>query len=164
MGKRSDIYERRERDFYPTPPEAVVPLVAQMRPVPFIEPCVGDGALVRSLKKYDFKCVGEFDLPTDVCTTQYNISNAEYFITNPPWDRRILHPTIENLRRQLPTWLLFDADWAHTVQAKEHMKYCSKIISVGRIKWIANSKHTGKDNCAWYLFEKYPVATIFIGR
>jgi len=24
---------------------------------------------------------------------------------------------------------------------------------VGRVKWIPDSKMTGKDNCAWYLFD-----------
>ncbi len=163
MGKRSE-YVRREKDFYPTPPEAVIPLVGHMRPTQYIEPCVGDGALVNALASHGFDCVGQYDLPTDVCTTQYKLGTANYFITNPPWDRRILHPTIENLRRQLPTWLLFDADWAHTVQAKEYLKYCEKIISVGRVKWIAESKHTGKDNAAWYLFVKYPTVTTFVGR
>jgi hypothetical protein len=53
-----------------------------------------------------------------------------------------------------PTWLLFDADWAHTKQSTPYMAYCAKIVSVGRVKWIEGSKMTGKDNCAWYLFDK----------
>ena len=30
------------------------------------------------------------------------------FITNPPWDRKVLHPLIVHLSDQAPTWLLFD--------------------------------------------------------
>lgn len=165
MGKRSSIYERRERDFYPTPPEAVVPLAGYLQSNShYIEPCAGDGALIRALNHYGHHCVAQYDLPVDVRTTQYDTQGVHCFITNPPWNRQILHPTIDNLRRQLPTWLLFDADWAHTVQAKEYIKYCMMIISVGRVKWIAESKHTGKDNAAWYLFVNNPTVTTFIGR
>ena len=45
------------------------------------------------------------------------------------------------------------------------MKLCAKIISVGRIKWFGNM--TGKDNCAWYLFQRpsHPKGTTkFFGR
>lgn len=71
---------------------------------------------------------------------------------------------IECFRNLLPTWLLFDADWAHTKQASEYLKYCSKIVSIGRVKWIPDSKMTGKDNCAWYLFNKDPQEIVFYGR
>ena len=42
------------------------------------------------------------------------------------------------------------------------MEMCHKIVSVGRIKWFGNM--TGKDNCAWYLFDKKVNNTIFFGR
>ena len=42
MGKRSD-FERVERDFYPTPIEAVMPLVPHLPKTGlFAEPCAGD--------------------------------------------------------------------------------------------------------------------------
>lgn len=164
MGKRSE-FVRREKDFYPTPPEAVKPLLPYLNPhTRYIEPCVGQGHLVEALAAHGHECIGQYDLPVDVCTTQYNLNGADCFITNPPWDRSILHPAIENLRCQAPTWLLFDADWAHTKQASNHLKYCHTIISVGRVKWIAESKHTGKDNAAWYLFVGKETETFFVGR
>ena len=47
MGKRS-AFERRAGDAYPTPIEAVLPLIPHLRGVRnFAEPCAGDGALVR---------------------------------------------------------------------------------------------------------------------
>ena len=50
MGKRSD-YERVERDFYPTPWQAVEPLVPHLpKNFAFAEPCAGDGALVRHIE------------------------------------------------------------------------------------------------------------------
>ena len=42
------------------------------------------------------------------------------------------------------------------------MHMCNKIVSVGRIKWFGNM--AGKDNCAWYLFDKKVNNTIFFGR
>jgi len=60
--------------------------------------------------------------------------------------------------------LLFYADWMHTKQSIPYMPYCHKIVSVGRVKWIPGSKSVGKDNCAWYLFDKHEAETIFYGR
>ena len=94
--------------------------------------------------------------------TEEELIEADYIITNPPWDRKILHPMIEFFSPKRPTWLLFDADWMHTKQSVPYMTMCSKIVSVGRIKWFGNM--TGKDNCAWYLFDKEVNNTIFYGR
>ena len=50
MGKRSD-FERVERDFYPTPWQAVEPLVPHLpEEFAFAEPCAGDGALVNHIE------------------------------------------------------------------------------------------------------------------
>ena len=84
--------------------------------------------------------------------------NIDCFITNPPWDRKVLHPLIVHLAMQAPTWLLFDADWIHTRQASPFMPSLVKMVSVGRVKWIADSPFTGKDNCAWHLFNVRNVA------
>jgi hypothetical protein len=62
VGKRSD-FERRERDFYPTPYEAVLPLLPHLpERVRFIEPCAGDGRLVRHLERHGHHCIDAFDL------------------------------------------------------------------------------------------------------
>ena len=90
-------------------------------------------------------------------------SSAEFFITNPPWSRPMLHALIEHLAGIKPTWLLLDADWAHTRQAVPYLKYCQRIIAVGRVKWIPGSLHTGKDNACWYLFSRYPGYEIWSG-
>ena len=78
----------------------------------------------------------------------------DYIITS--FNDRTLH---------IPTWLLFDADWAHTKQSAPYMTSCVKIVSIGRVKWIEDSKMTGKDNCAWYLFDaNHNSPTEFYGR
>ena len=46
MGKRSD-FERKPRDFYPTPREAIEPLIPHLPETGlFAEPCAGDGRLI----------------------------------------------------------------------------------------------------------------------
>lgn len=109
-------------------------------------------------KASDIEDRGAFDKPfaiDQVDAMTLTKCHADCFITNPPWTRTILHPLIDHLSNIAPTWLLFDADWMHTVQAKTYLKRCVKIVSVGRVKWIAGSKHTGLDNAAWYLFSRW---------
>jgi hypothetical protein len=175
VGKRSS-FERIPRDFYPTPAEAVVPLVPHLATgVHYLEPCVGDGALIMHLSDHGILFTDAWDIEprgwgdkADATTQTYpeaSIARATHFITNPPWSRDVLHPIILNLSRQLPTWLLFDADWMHTRQSTPFMPYLRKIVSVGRVKWIPDSKMTGKDNCCWYLFDQTNDApTQFVGR
>jgi len=177
MGKRSN-FERRERDFYPTPYEAVLPLLPHLDDETFFdEPCAGNGALALHLEKHGHICVWASDIKPQpslsnllkIYQRDYRLadqqSGADYFITNPPWDRKLLHPMISFMSLLRPTWLLFDADWMHTKQSSDLIKYCHKIVSVGRVKWISDSKMTGKDNCAWYLFDKsIAQQTVFFGR
>ena len=176
MGKRSN-FKRKPRDFYPTPYEAVIPLLPHLKDnIAFIEPCAGDGALINHLFESGKArtCLFACDLePKDDFIIKMNALDFEWkdsqrydltIITNPPWDRKILHPMISHFRQIAPTWLLFDADWAHTKQSAEFMPYCHKIVSVGRVKWIPDSKMTGKDNCAWYLFDINEAPTVFYGR
>lgn len=177
MGKRSN-YERRPRDFYPTPIAAVEPLIPHL-PYTFeyIEPCAGDGRLIDHIDELTGGA-GTLLVATDIEPRRSDILPANalqlevdqydpetYIITNPPWDRTILHPLIEKFMHTCKTWLLFDADWMHTKQSAIYMTYCKKVVSVGRVKWIENSKGQGKDNCCWYLFDiEQKGPTEFYGR
>lgn len=160
MGKRSN-FERNPRDFYRTPEAAVLPLIKHLDACySFVEPCAGDGALLDILLSNGLPCVGAFDihpLRGDVAygdaTTDLAPIGCDCYITNPPWDRKVLHPIIRNLAAHRPTWLLFDADWMHTKRATEFLPWLVKVVSIGRVKWIPDSKMTGKDNCCWYLFD-----------
>lgn len=163
MGKRSN-FERVERDFYPTPLEAVRPLIPHLpKSFLYVEPCAGKGDLIRHIKELtkgggqmvhacDIEWPGPHMGISEGSYEHYTGNDADFFITNPPWSRDILHPLILHLSDLAPTWLLFDADWMHTKQAIPYLKRCEKIVSVGRVKWIPDSKTTGKDNCCWYLF------------
>ncbi len=176
MGKRSN-FDRIERDFYPTPEEGFLPLISHLPKQKFYytEPCAGDGALVKWITKHT-KGVGMTH--SDIVPKQSWIQKKDMFrvsipptgrqsfvITNPPWNRKILHPMIDHFALQCPTWLLFDADWPHTKQSQPYMDWLVKIVSVGRLKWIPDSKMTGKDNCCWYLFDATnKEVTQFYGR
>lgn len=167
MGKRSH-FKRRPQDAYSTPYKAVLPLLPHLtKPSRFVEPCAGEGALIRHLEHHGHYCIERYDIQTgtDARSTQYGGEmGPELIITNPPWDRPILHEIIENCRNQAPTWLLIDADWKHTIQARRHLEYCSLVVPIGRVKWIPDSPHTGKDNCAWYLFGVRRCQTVFVPR
>jgi hypothetical protein len=170
MGKRSD-FERIPRDFYPTPAEAVVPLLAHLAPQStYIEPCAGDGALIDHLAAAGHTCLFASDIePRADGIHERDALHLKLigsmFITNPPWDRKVLHPLIGHLSRMGPTWLLFDADWMHTRQSAPFMPLLRKVVSVGRVKWIPDSPFTGKDNCCWYLFDAHSESPAhFVGR
>ena len=61
---------------------------------------------------------------------------------------------IEHFMQIAPAiWSLHDADWSHTHQAAPFLDMCSDIVSVGRMRWIPGSPHTGKDNVSWYRFD-----------
>ena len=42
-------------------------------------------------------------------------------------------------------------------EAAPFMASCSDIVVIGRVKWIEGSKHTGKDNHAWYRLDAHPL-------
>lgn len=164
MGKRSDFPKIGKDAYMTTDPRAVRPLLDyyQNSYFTYYEPCVGNGDLVNLLTPIG-KCVGSSDTEMDARKYQYE-TDAKYFVTNPPWTREILHPIIENLRTQLPTWLLFDSDWMFTAQSSPYMQYCKLVLPIGRLKWIPGTTDVGKDNCAWYLFVDYKVTCTFIPK
>jgi hypothetical protein len=167
MGKHSD-FARTEKDRYQTPAKAVEPLLRWLRPnTRFIEPCCGDGALASFLEAHGHRLIGGFDWPKDARSAHYGVEPGELFITNPPyWGRpEDLHPLIENLSNQAPTWLLLPSDWLFNRSSCTLTRRLRRIIAVGRVKWIPGSQHTGKENAAWLLFS-YPVKRpgFFVGR
>ena len=170
MGKRSD-FDRQPRDFYPTPVKPVQALLPYLEYATFDEPCAGNGALVRHLlaaghvlgSAYDIEPQADWIHTGDALNA--TTCESECFITNPPWRRDILHPLITRLSDIAPTWLLIDAGWLFTLQSAPFMERVHKIVAVGRVKWIPDSPHTGKDDAVWILIDKpNPGSTEFIGR
>lgn len=179
MTKRNDTFEKKPRDFYPTPKEGVLPLLPHLETNYYIfaEPCAGKLDLAQhicqlsSLGCYwasDIQGIDEDGLfvpSMDALElSEEELEGCDCIITNPPWSWDPLEKMIVHFRNLRPTWLLLSADIAHNKRMGQHMKYCEKIVSIGRLKWIPDSKHSGLDNCAWYLFQKDPCTTTFIGR
>jgi hypothetical protein len=162
MGKRSSFEPIPLQKYY-TPYSAVLPLLPHLPDaVRFIEPCAGDGRLIRHLEKHGHSCVYACDIAPegegieqrDVLLGKLELPPCDMIITNPPWEREVLHRMIDVFIEHAETWLLFDADYVHTVQSAPYMQHCKKTISVGRVQWIEGSKTSGMDNCQWYLFGK----------
>jgi len=174
MGKRSD-FKRRSNDFYETfDARAVAALLPHIPPrTRFVEPCAGRGVLLDQLVARGHEAVLACDIEPgreDVWKADaldLKVTDAfDCFITNPPWTRQLLHPMIINLSDQAPTWFLFDADWMHTKQAAPFRNRLRRVVSVGRLRWMPGTTMDGKDNCAWYLFDR-PSArdhALFYGR
>ena len=156
-------FRRRKNDAYDTPPEPVLPLLRHLGGwCTFSEPFAGKGALVHTLTGHGYSCISSSDIapraPGIDKKDALSITEtaADFFISNPPWTRRILHPLILHLSEIAPTWLLFDSDWMHTKQAVPYLKRCQRIVSVGRVSWMFNGKG-GMTDCAWYLFGCYDI-------
>lgn len=176
MGKRS-AFKRRDKDTYDTfDPRAVARLAPHLPAgVRYWEPCAGKGDLVRGLAEHGHECVVATDLQPRaegiyrldaMATTRADVDATcvSHIITNPVWSRPLLHRMIWHFMNLRPTWLLFDADWFHTTQASmakgagvhsasELRKHCAKVVCVGRLRWIEGTVMSGKDNCAWHLFD-----------
>lgn len=182
MAKRSD-FKRVERDLYRTfDKRAVAPLMPHIEAVnEFAEPFCGHGDLVAQLQDHPERgvfCCWKSDIEpmADLSfglacnkmdfrqVTAEHIEHADAVISNSPWQRGILHEVIDHFRVMKPLWLLLDSNWMFTKQAAPYLRYCEKIVTVGRLKWIPGTKDDGKDDCAWYLFKSYECETKFYGR
>jgi hypothetical protein len=110
--------------------------------------------LVRHLELHGLRCAYAGDISTGrdaLALEQYG--DADVIITNPPYHRPLMHALIQHFMRLLPTWLLLETDWASTKQASPFMPCCSDIVSVGRLRWIAGTTMSSKENFAWYRFD-----------
>lgn len=177
MGKRSN-FARRSKDKYRTfDPRAAAALAPHLPwGCRFWEPCAGAADLITNLQQYGPECVVATDISPE-CEGVYRLdalqatasdvdaTGATHIITNPVWSRPLLHAMIAHFSAIRPTWLLFDADWVHTAQARPYLPSLRKIVSVGRLIWIEGTTTSGKDNCAWHLFDQRGSGPAeFIGR
>lgn len=168
MSKRRPGLEPRERDDWPTPALAAVPLLRLLKPYTrFIEPCCGAGELVGHLERAGHICAGFYDLPVDARTASYPIEPDTIFVTNVPWRRQFgMNDIIANLSDQAPLWALLYANWLFTSQATPCLPRLRAIAVIGRVKWIPDSKYSGMENSCWCLFDRPQpgVAIQFVGR
>lgn len=174
MSKRSS-FEKIPKDFYATTdPKAIPPnFVECVRGKRYAEPCYGEGDLEDLLMdvavcrwRSDIRDTGNCKLWDAMCLSEHELGHCDVIITNPPFSRDLLLPMIDHFISLKPTWLLLPADMMHNRYFSGYMKSCSRVISVGRIKWFKDSKHTSTDNFAWFYWPQggAPTGTIFFTR
>ena len=177
MGKRSN-FARKALDTYDTPNAAVAPLLPHLPPkTRFIDPCAGAGDLVEHLIDAGHVFNAGYDLQPRADYIRQAIFWPPTVAPSRPKTSTLHHQSCRGsgsafasddrpLRSfDRPPGLLIDANWMFTAQAEPFLRYCSKIVTVGRVRWIPGSTMTGKDDCAWFLFEPEPVMfTQFIGK
>lgn len=164
MGKRSPGLPQRPRGFWPTPFEAVKPLVPYLPPVAdWIEPCAGAGDLIRHLSALWplGRCRAAYDLVPQAEGIEQGDARAldhrpDLFITNPPWPvtGKRGDPAmsiIVHLMGLAPCWMLLPWDFAANAYFREVRASCVDVVPIGRVSWLGNGQG-GKDNAAWYLF------------
>ena len=169
MSKRTPGLPQRPRGFWPTPREAVVPLIPYLPPrAPYGEPCAGDGAMIGHLADLwpDGRCVWASDLAPqapdieelDVADIDPDLAyEVQLWITNPPWPvgGKRGDPALSIIRQLTaiaPTWALLPWDFAANAYFREVAPMCAEIVPIGRVSWLGNGTG-GKDNCAWYRFD-----------
>lgn len=177
MGRRSD-FARRDRDFYPTPKEAVEPLIPHLPDkFTFAEPCAGDGRLIDHIADLFPSSFCKF--ATDVEPQRHGIAkldardaiycDVDLVITNTPWPRpggcgEPVISFINQLTLSAPTWLLLPAAFKENAYFAKVQDICRLYVAVGRISWEGNGVK-GKDDCGWYLFDrKNRTPMQFVGR
>ena len=176
MGKRSDfgrIPKDKYRTFDPKAGRALAPFLSPGQR--YWEPCAGARDLVDQIKGYGPECVLASDIAPDcervkkidaltIKVSTLNRCGVTHIITNPPWSRPILHQMIPHFASMRPSWLLFDADWAFTKQAAPFLPMLARVVAIGRLRFIPGTTMSGKDNCAWYLFDaRHTGHTEFVG-
>ena len=185
MGRKANLASntittkpRRENDFYPTPKKAVEPVLRHLLEYGnFCEPCAGDGALIRHLEDLTdggMWCSKAYDIDPQAKVATFNVPieqrNAlnlgpqdvllcDLIITNPPYQWDMLKPLLEHLPSLKPTWLLLPFSYACNKRMAPYMKVCKKLVPIGRVKWIEDSKQSSTDDFGWYLFDSDYIGT-----
>jgi hypothetical protein len=180
MGKREAVKrDKVARDFYPTvDPSAATPLLPFLSQYDrYIEPCAGDGSLIRLLAAAapHMGCLGAYDIEplregivqrNCLSLTSIDVTGADCFVTNPPFTFSALQPILDTLPALLPTWLLLPADVIHNKRMSPYMDFCTHVVSVGRLYWFKDKPIKGVDNFVWLCFDTHTSTpyTKFHGR
>lgn len=170
MSKRTPGLPKRPNGFWPTPREAVAPLVPYLPARGWYgEPCAGDGALIRALD--DLWPAGRLAWVSDIrpqepimaaCLDALEIDASDarqvgLWITNPPWPEggKRGDPALSIIAHLItiaPCWALLPWDFAANAYFNRLAAACTDIVPIGRVSWMGNGQ-PGKDNAAWYRFD-----------
>ena len=120
----------------------------------FAEPCCGDGDLVRHLESFGLACVYAGDIqhrPGCACARRLRRVRRDHYQS--ALSRDVMHRLIDALPAHRADVAAAGRGLEQTRQAAPFLPHCSDIVTIGRVKWIEGSKHTGKDNFPWYRFD-----------
>lgn len=188
MSKRASVsnntiklLDRRDKDKYYTPIKAVEPLIPHLPEyASFAEPCCGNGSLIKHIESLtnggvvcdyagdvspdqDCVSVSGISLHTwtrDALTLTYaDVFGCDMIITNSPFVWSTLQPMLDLFPTLKPTWLLLPFGYACNKRMAPYMKICRKVVPIGRVKWIEDSKQSSTDDFAWYLFDNDFIGT-----
>ena len=131
----------------------LVPWLRRARVERFAEPCCGDRSLISHLETAGLRCCYAGDIAEGRDALRWRgCAKLDAIITNPPYDRPVMHALILHFQAIAPTWLLIEWDWLATKQARPFLPQCSDAVVVGRLKIIPGSPHMGKENFVWCRF------------
>lgn len=160
-------FERKPRDFYPTPIEAMYSLMPHLKErFNYFEPTAGDGAIIRHLlaARPGARCIGATDIEPlapgieqlDLLKeTPVGLPMSDIAITNFPWDRKLLHPMIDAVTEHCPVWTIIDSKWLNNESSARFLTdHLVKVVPVGRVIWEPGTTEAGKVDCSWFLFDK----------
>lgn len=162
MGCRSD-FPRIAKDLYSTPAMALPPLLFHLpRPVCYLEPTAGNGALVRGLAEHGHTCQLAIDInPADasiVCRdaltlTADDVVGVDMIIGNLPWTWSSFEPLLEHLLTLgRPIWILRATQWLFNLRSRALVARCGMVQPTRRLRWFPDTKNTAKDDSAWHFF------------
>lgn len=176
------VYERREGDLYPTPPENLDCLMSYLNfeELAVWEPACGEGHLSKRMLDFGMPVVssdiyhrgygsGGFDflglrcLPRAVTDVSEDMNRRSAIITNPPYfddmpEQFIRHALkLTHVRGGLVAMFLRNEyDMASTGRVdlfEGHPAYAMKICVTKRPRWIEGTKGSPRHNYAWYVWD-----------
>jgi hypothetical protein len=153
-------FDRKPRDFYPTPAHAVTPLLHHLQPrTHFVEPCAGAGDLIRHLEAAGHVCVAAFDIhplaegieTRDACfLTRDDLKGCGTVITNPPYEEKAFTAIVDRLA------LIADEIWLLQPGARLFNHWFGRFVDastnavpIGRVKWIEGSENSESRDSMW---------------
>ena len=157
MAKR-DTGKAKLGDVVDTPPEAVRALVPHLTPsVGYVEPFAGKGALIGALNPHGLRCVSAFDTEPRADWVKKgdfftDLPMSSFVVSNPPYSRLI--DVVDHLIDTASTaWLLIPADKLFNANFSRAVNHASRVVPIGRVRWIEGSKNTSYENFAWVRFK-----------
>lgn len=177
-------FKTQARDLYETWDSRAHDALANhlpVKPFTYIEPCAGSGELIKGITNVSAHahCVQASDihpLPT-VCHLQIDqidgVSGAyvpaDYIITNPPFSQVYKDICFAIMKKSMlhaneGAWFLIPGNWPYNSDFQWAMSNCSKVVPIGRMKWIRGSNHSESKDCIWALFHKDKRNTVLEAR